>query len=810
MPARKTLRSPCAQSASHVQRGISNPVTRALPDRKPRPDRKRRSHRKPRPAQGAVRDPLIEAPITLPPQTQFTVAAPTNLTASDMAEVPVIPVAPPTGYGRSTHHPRAPGNIGQREQQTLIQDLQRSNMYLEKKVEELQMKTTKQQVSVDIMNKLKENVEELIEDKYRVMLEKNDTEKTLRNVHEVLVDTQQRLQESRNEKETLQRELKKIKSNYVSLQERYMTEMQQKKQAASQCLMMDRALSKKEEEVERLQQLKGELEEASTSALGLLKREQETREQELLSLQEEFQKREKENLDERRKLKSRLEKLVAQVQNLQFTSDNEKAKNTKLQQQIDEVKNENAKLQQQVARSEEQKYVPKSETVQLKERLEEVMESDMGKLLKHKDRITTFRELIANEKSFQDQVTEVTDFDSNETKNVRDIPVLLGAKLDQYHNLNEELDFLIAKLGHLLESKKDHCNRLIEENDKYQRHLGNLINKTKKSSEVHDRGSLAAAQDLTEDEETVEDSIIEDEDDEAEVEEDEPTDLVEDKEEEDVSGEPEASPSADTTILFVKGEDFPANNIVKFLVGFTNKGTEDFIVESLDASFRYPQDYQFYIQNFTALPLNTVVPPQRQATFEYSFIPAEPMGGRPFGLVINLNYKDLNGNVFQDAVFNQTVTIIEREDGLDGETTRSSVTSSVTHAQNPGVGVSGAQGLLSSSHVPEPIVLRRKSPTSRAAGQHAPHSRSSLLSLVQKWGCFVVVVVVIVLRGQWQQTQEEGDALTVMRDPAAPPRLLREDPGDPSLPTPCYSLNFGPLSGTPGWLHGEATAGTVV
>lgn len=88
--------------------------------------------------------------------------------------------------------------------------------------------------------------------------------------------------------------------------------------------------------------------------------------------------------------------------------------------------------------------------------------------------------------------------------------------------------------------------------------------------------------------------------------------------------------------------DFPANNIVKFLVGFTNKGTEDFIIESLDASFRYPQDYQFFIQNFTALPLNTVVPPQRQATFEYSFIPAEPMGGRPFGLVINLNYKDLN------------------------------------------------------------------------------------------------------------------------------------------------------------------------
>lgn len=91
--------------------------------------------------------------------------------------------------------------------------------------------------------------------------------------------------------------------------------------------------------------------------------------------------------------------------------------------------------------------------------------------------------------------------------------------------------------------------------------------------------------------------------------------------------------------------DFPANNIVKFLLGFTNKGNENFVVDSLDASFRYPQDFQFYIQNFTALQLNTVVPPQRQATFEYSFIPAEPMGGRPFGLVINLNYKDINVSV---------------------------------------------------------------------------------------------------------------------------------------------------------------------
>ncbi|CAL8294892.1 unnamed protein product [Lota lota] len=191
------------------------------------------------------------------------------------------------------------------------------------------------------------------------------------------------------------------------------------------------------------------------------------------------------------------------------------------------------------------------------------------------------------------------------------------------------------------------------------------------------KGPGVAAQDATEDEEAetgeedvVDEATAEDEDDEAEVEDDENTELTEEKEEEEEAlvGEVKASPNADTTILFVKGDDFPANEIVKFLLGFTNKGSENFVVESLDASFRYPQDFQFYIQNFTALQLGLVVPPGRQASFEYSFIPAEPMGGRPFGLVINLNYKDSNGVVFQDAVFNQTVTVIEREDGLDGET----------------------------------------------------------------------------------------------------------------------------------------------
>ncbi|XP_036387240.1 translocon-associated protein subunit alpha-like [Megalops cyprinoides] len=184
-------------------------------------------------------------------------------------------------------------------------------------------------------------------------------------------------------------------------------------------------------------------------------------------------------------------------------------------------------------------------------------------------------------------------------------------------------------------------------------------------------GRVSAQSDPLEDH--IPDSSVEDEEeDEEEVLADEAqvsdSDTDDDADEDSTGTDVTSHPDADTTIIFVTGEEFPANEIVKFLVGFTNKGSQDFIVRSLEASFRYPQDYQFYIQNFTALPLSTVVQPQRQASFEYSFIPAQPMAGRPFGLVILLNYQDSEGSVFQNAIYNQTVTISELDEGLDGET----------------------------------------------------------------------------------------------------------------------------------------------
>nr|CAG4648924.1 EOG090X0ETF [Polyphemus pediculus] len=133
-----------------------------------------------------------------------------------------------------------------------------------------------------------------------------------------------------------------------------------------------------------------------------------------------------------------------------------------------------------------------------------------------------------------------------------------------------------------------------------------------------------------------------------------------------------ASPDAETTILFTKpsgsGSELPAGQVAEFLVGFVNKGNQDMLIESVEAAFHYPMDHSFVIQNFSAVHYSKVVKPLQQATVAYSFVPAEPFAGRPFGLSINLAYRDMEGRIYSDSVFNETINIIEVDEGLDGET----------------------------------------------------------------------------------------------------------------------------------------------
>jgi len=170
-----------------------------------------------------------------------------------------------------------------------------------------------------------------------------------------------------------------------------------------------------------------------------------------------------------------------------------------------------------------------------------------------------------------------------------------------------------------------------------------------------------------EEDELEEEGVVEDE----EIVEDEP---VTEDEEEDLALDKNVSPDADTTLFFTrpaqiaKGSvELPAGKIVEFLVGFANKGESEFVIESLEASFRYPMDFTYHIQNFSAIPYQKSVKPDQEATVAYSFIPADAFAGRPIGLSVNLAYRDLDGNSYLDPVFNETVQIVEFDEGFDSE-----------------------------------------------------------------------------------------------------------------------------------------------
>jgi translocon-associated protein subunit alpha len=132
-----------------------------------------------------------------------------------------------------------------------------------------------------------------------------------------------------------------------------------------------------------------------------------------------------------------------------------------------------------------------------------------------------------------------------------------------------------------------------------------------------------------------------------------------------------SSPFVRANVLFIQPEsttELPAGRLVKLLVGFQNNGTANFIVDSIDGSFRYPQDFSYFIQNFSLFEYNKVVEANRESTFEYMFTPSETFSSRQFGLTINLRYHSVEGKAFVNSVFNDTINVVEPEEGLDGET----------------------------------------------------------------------------------------------------------------------------------------------
>lgn len=136
---------------------------------------------------------------------------------------------------------------------------------------------------------------------------------------------------------------------------------------------------------------------------------------------------------------------------------------------------------------------------------------------------------------------------------------------------------------------------------------------------------------------------------------------------------PVPSEDADVTFMFTrpivdKPYEFSIGKEVHFLVGFKNKAQKDFNVNTMDASFRYAQDFSYTLQNFSSYPYNRVVEPNQETTLSYTFFVSEQYAARSYGFTVNLLYSDKDGVQYQNTVFNETVTLVEVDEGLDSET----------------------------------------------------------------------------------------------------------------------------------------------
>mmetsp|Transcript_29920 Transcript_29920/g.55936 ORF Transcript_29920/g.55936 Transcript_29920/m.55936 type:complete len:260 (-) Transcript_29920:67-846(-) len=131
----------------------------------------------------------------------------------------------------------------------------------------------------------------------------------------------------------------------------------------------------------------------------------------------------------------------------------------------------------------------------------------------------------------------------------------------------------------------------------------------------------------------------------------------------------EIGPSSDieTAFKFVDYDDkkLELGEIIKVLFLVSNKGDVGFNVTHVMASLRSPYDYNYHIQNFSIMPVGVLVPPAREASFEYLFKPDPSLEPTEFWLTAEIFYNSSEDRTYKSAIFNGTVDLVEKSAEVD-------------------------------------------------------------------------------------------------------------------------------------------------
>jgi translocon-associated protein subunit alpha len=132
---------------------------------------------------------------------------------------------------------------------------------------------------------------------------------------------------------------------------------------------------------------------------------------------------------------------------------------------------------------------------------------------------------------------------------------------------------------------------------------------------------------------------------------------------------PTAAEDVVTSFVFPENADrqFTAGEPVEVLVGFRNKGQRQYNITFIDASFNFPLDFSYYIQNFSRWEYGMPVSAAQEVTLAYMFRPDAMLEPRDFGLLVNVYYKDGSGKNYTSTAFNGTVDLLEPVVGWDAQ-----------------------------------------------------------------------------------------------------------------------------------------------
>eukprot|EP00741_Cyanophora_paradoxa_P005640 tig00000923_g5467.t1 len=111
-----------------------------------------------------------------------------------------------------------------------------------------------------------------------------------------------------------------------------------------------------------------------------------------------------------------------------------------------------------------------------------------------------------------------------------------------------------------------------------------------------------------------------------------------------------------------------AGEVVKLLCAFANTGDKALNVSFIMASLNAPHDFGIFVENYTGIAYNRVVPAGEQGTFSYMFSPNPNLDPRDFVIAATVFYEDLEGEKFASTFFNSTIDIVEATTEFDSKT----------------------------------------------------------------------------------------------------------------------------------------------